>query len=97
MTSSQGDLNNTAAVRPSAFIAPDPTLAGRTLAISTSEDEIRIRRAYRPFLLPDEIAKNDWIAKLELSTAIKMVEEDLKRSNGDRLKVLILFGSLRRR
>ena len=97
MTSSHGDLNNTAAVRPPAFIAPDPILARRALAIPASEDDPNVRGAYRPFLLPDGIVKDDWIAKLELSTAIKMVEEDWKRNGGDRIKVLVLFGSLRRR
>lgn len=94
---SQGDLNNTSAARPSAVIAPDPTNSKPTLAIPLSEDDAQVRKAYRPFLLDDEITKNDWISKLELSTALNMVEEELKRSNGDRLKVLVLFGSMRRR
>ncbi len=95
--SSQGDLNNTAAARPSVVIAPDLTNAKRTLAIPPSQDDEQIRKAYRPFLLDDNVTQVDWVSKLELSTAIRMVEEEMKRSNGDRLKVLVLFGSMRRR
>ena len=96
-TSSHGDLNNTAAARPTVTIVPDLTDLKRTLAVPASEDATQIRNSYRPFLLSDEITNNDWIAKLELSTIMKMVEEDLRRSGGDRLKVLVLFGSMRRR
>lgn len=94
---SQGDLNNTAAARPSAVIPPDLINSKQTLAIQVSEDDAPVRKAYRPFLLDDEITKNDWISNLELSTVMKMVEEELKGNNGDRLKVLVLFGSMRRR
>ena len=94
---SQDDLNNTAAARPAVMISPDFTNPTRTLAIPASKDDAHIRRAYRPFILNDQITKNDWIAKLELSIAMQMVEEELRRSNGDRLKVLVLFGSMRRR
>ncbi len=97
MTTSQGDLNNTAAARPSTVIAPDLTDLKRTLAIPVSEDDALVRKAYRPFLLDDEVTKNDWVSELELSTVLKMVEGELKRSSGDRLKVLVLFGSMRRR
>ena len=96
-STSQGDLDNTAAARPTVAIAPDLTNISRSLAIEASEDDPRIRKAYRPFMLSDEITKADWVAKLELSTALKMVEQELKRSNGDRIKVLVLFGSMRRR
>ena len=95
--SSQGDLNNTAAARPAVVISPDLTNSFRTLAIPASEDDVQIRKAYRPFILNNQITRNDWIAKLELSTAMKMVEEELRQNNGDRLKVLVLFGSMRRR
>ena len=94
---SQGDLNNIAAARSAVVISPDLTNSTQTLAIPASEDDAQIRKAYRPFILNDQITKDDWIAKLELSTAMKMVEEDLRRTDGDRLKVLVLFGSMRRR
>ena len=38
----------------------------------------------------------DWINELELTTTIEMAEENLRKTN-DRLKVLVLYGSLRRR
>ncbi len=96
-STSQGDLNNTAAARPTVAIVPDLINISHTLAIGASEDDPRVRKAYRPFLLADQITKSDWIGKLELSTAMKMMEQELKRSNDDRLKVLMLFGSMRRR
>jgi arsenic resistance protein ArsH len=55
-----------------------------------------IRKAYRPFLLNPEVTSTDWISKLELSTVAKLAEEDLQKS-GERLKVLVLYGSLRER
>ncbi|OCK93534.1 arsenate resistance ArsH [Cenococcum geophilum 1.58] len=93
--SSTGDLNNTQAARAPIEIKPDLSFVERTFAISASEDIPEVREAYRPFLMNDKVASSDWIAKLELSTAMKMVEEDLKRTGGDRLKVLVLFGSMR--
>lgn len=91
-----GDLNNTEAIRQSTVIPPDPSYARRTLAIPEDEDRPNVRAAYRPFLLPDEIATSDWVAKLELSTALKMAEADMERT-GERLRVLMLYGSLRTR
>lgn len=91
-----GDLNNTEAIRQSTVIPPDPSYIRRTLAIAEDEDHPNVRAAYRPFLLPDEIATSDWVAKLELSTALKMAEADMERT-GERLRVLMLYGSLRTR
>lgn len=92
---STGDLNNTQAARAPVEIKPDLSFADRTLAISASEDSPEVREAYRPYLMNEKVASSDWIARLELSTVIKMVEEDLNRTGGDRLKVLVLFGSMR--
>jgi hypothetical protein len=91
-----GDLNNTSAMRVHSFLEPDPQYNGRSLAISEAEDDIQIRSSYRPYLLGDAIAKTDWIAQLELSTTLKMVEANLQ-SDKERLKVLVLYGSLRKR
>jgi arsenical resistance protein ArsH len=60
------------------------------------EDDPITRNHYRPFLLPDYIASKDWIADLELSTALKMTEQEMK-SSGERLRILVLYGSLRTR
>lgn len=93
---STGDLNNTAAARPIVEILPDSAYMHRSLAILESEDDKQIRDSYRPFLRNARTSSHDWVGVLELSTVMKMSEEDLKNT-GDRLKVLVLFGSLRKR
>ena len=67
----------------------------RSLALLSHEDDPEIRKKYRPFVLSDDTAE-DWINELELITTMDMAEEDLRKTN-DRLKVLVLYGSLRRR
>lgn len=67
----------------------------RSLTLSSNEDDPEIRKKYRPFVLGDDTAE-DWINKLELTTTIDMAEENLRKTN-ERLKVLVLYGSLRRR
>jgi arsenic resistance protein ArsH len=97
LASSNGDLNNLSAVRPAAKLAVDAAYVRQSLAIQGFDDDPEIRRQYRPFLLPEEIAASDWIANLEMSTAVKMAYEEMHRVNGGRLKVLVLYGSLRER
>jgi hypothetical protein len=91
-----GDLNNTSAIREVTRIEIDPTYSYRSLALSEEEDDHAIREKYRPFILDPHITSGDWISKLELSTVVKLAEEDLHK-NGERLKVLVLYGSLRER
>jgi arsenic resistance protein ArsH len=67
----------------------------RTLAISSLEDDVEIRLKYRPFLLESD-SSPDWINDLELTSVLDMAEKDLAATNS-RLKVLVLYGSLRRR
>ncbi|KAJ5807061.1 hypothetical protein N7474_010653 [Penicillium riverlandense] len=67
----------------------------RTLALCSSEDDSIIRQKYRPFILSDDTAK-DWIDGLELNTALDIAESSLKLTN-ERVKVLVLYGSLRKR
>jgi arsenic resistance protein ArsH len=67
-----------------------------TLAISESQDSPEIREKYRPFLLDQETSSSDWISQLELSTVIDIARQDLDKT-GERLKVLVLYGSLRKR
>ncbi|KAE8351243.1 flavo protein-like protein [Aspergillus coremiiformis] len=67
----------------------------QSLALVESEDDPDIRRRYRPFILRDEVTK-DWVGELELTTALKMAENDLRHTK-QRLKVLVLYGSLRER
>ncbi|PCG88214.1 NADPH-dependent FMN reductase [Penicillium occitanis (nom. inval.)] len=71
------------------------TTEHRSLALSESEDDIDIRRKYRPFILSACTAE-DWVSSLELTTVLNMAENDLRDTN-KRLKVLVLYGSLRRR
>ncbi|CBY00878.1 similar to arsenical resistance protein ArsH [Plenodomus lingam JN3] len=56
-----------------------------------------MRTTYRPFLLDHTNAEDDWISQLELSTVLKMVDLNVLKRGEDRLKVLVLYGSLRER
>lgn len=66
----------------------------RTLALRPSEDSPDVRQKYRPFILSDDA--EDWVNNLDLTTAMDMAELDLRLTN-KRLRVLVLYGSLRRR
>lgn len=66
------------------------------LCISEQDDDAEVRSKYRPFLLEPEVESKDWISELELETVVSMAEADLAKT-GSRLKVLILYGSLRKR
>jgi arsenic resistance protein ArsH len=92
-----GDLNNTAAERARIELTVDPTYRDLSLAIPSSQDEPAVRNSYRPFVLGDDKVDQDWVAQLELSTVLKMVDLQVLRSGGDRLKVLVLHGSMRKR
>lgn len=91
-----GDLNNTSVMRTVANADVDPEYSYRSLAINEEEDDPFIRKTYRPFILNPHITAGDWISKLELSTVIKMAENDIQKT-GERLRVLVLYGSLRER
>ncbi|PYI34529.1 arsenate resistance ArsH [Aspergillus indologenus CBS 114.80] len=67
----------------------------QSLAIPDTEDNSDIRRKCRPFILENDAAE-DWVNRLELTTAMDMAAQELAKSN-NRLKVLVLYGSLRRR
>ncbi|SLM39666.1 NADPH-dependent FMN reductase-like [Lasallia pustulata] len=88
-TMSTGDLNNATAARATIHIVPDSAYMHSSLAIPESEDERQIRESYRPFLMDATTSSQDWVDALELSTVMKMVDDDLK-SAGERLKVLVL-------
>lgn len=92
----QGDLNNVSATR---FVEPpvlDPDFAYRSLAISAEDDDPEVRSRYRPFLLPPEFQRTDWVNRLELATVTKMAYEDFQKT-WSRPKILVLYGSLRQR
>jgi len=92
-----GDLNNTAAMREQQRLMADPEYRLRSFAINPQNDDPEVIKQYRPFLLSDEISDSDWVAGLELSTALKMVESELLSKGKERLNVLVLYGSLRSR
>ena len=92
-----GDLNNTEVLRKTKVFLPDHAYTGRSLAISQDEDDAAVRSNYRPFLQRQVVTESDWVSQLEPSPVLKMVEADLEQSGGDRLKVLVLYGSLRSR
>ncbi|KAL6794045.1 flavoprotein-like protein [Trichoderma sp. SZMC 28012] len=91
-----GDLNNTHAARATTILEVDPKYDNKSLAIDAHEDEASIRERYRPFLLPTA-TEDDWVADLELATTLKMVESEILDKKQDRLRILVLYGSLRKR
>lgn len=92
-----GDLNNSHAAREKVELAVDPTYHGKSFAIAEAADDATVRQLYRPFLLPPSAAANDWVAELELSTVLKFVESELRNNKRDRIRILVLYGSLRMR
>ncbi|CVK84939.1 related to arsenic resistance protein ArsH [Fusarium mangiferae] len=92
-----GDLNNSHAGRTAVELTPDPAFAYRSLAIDPSDDPSEVREKYRPFILEQKHINDDWIAELELSTAIQMVQSEILDKGLDRLRILVLYGSLRSR
>ncbi|EMT61021.1 hypothetical protein FOC4_g10014061 [Fusarium odoratissimum] len=92
-----GDLNNSHAGRTAVELTPDPAHAYRSLAIDPSDDVSEIQEKYRPFILDGKYIKDDWVAELELSTAIQMVQSEILDRGLDRLRILVLYGSLRSR
>lgn len=92
-----GDLNNSYAARPRVEFVPDHSYSGRSFAISKDDDQPDVRERYRPFLLDESLETADWVAQLELSTAMEMVESEIINRGCDRLRILVLYGSLRSR
>jgi len=97
MDAGHGDLNNRYAARDTVEIEVDSEFRNVSFAIAEDEDDAEIRNRYRPFLLSDSHAADDWITSLELSTALKMVKNEILDKGQDRLRILVLYGSLRTR
>ncbi|KAK2754292.1 hypothetical protein FQN54_007172 [Arachnomyces sp. PD_36] len=74
-----------------------PGSSPRSLSIPESEDDSEIREKYRPFILSTEKPEDDWVNDLELDSVMNLMENQLRSPDGARLKVLVLYGSLRRR
>jgi arsenic resistance protein ArsH len=77
-------------------IPPNSLPSRMNLQITEGQDDAAIRSKYRPFLLDERVAQSDWISKLELDSVEDMVQADLA-ANGERLRVLVIYGSLRAR
>jgi arsenic resistance protein ArsH len=92
-----GDLNNSHAGRTAITLAADPAHAYRSLALDSNQDDVEIRKQYRPFLFDGSLSADDWISQLELSSAIKMVQSEILDQGLDRIRILVLYGSLRTR
>lgn len=92
-----GDLNNSQAARQAVELPVDPAHRYRSLAIEANDDDAAIRQLYRPFIMPEPFAANDWVEQLELSTVLKLVESEILVKNQPRLRILVLYGSLRGR
>jgi arsenic resistance protein ArsH len=96
-TTTNGDLNNTAAERVRSELTIDPAYHRRSFEILAPQDDPEVRKSYRPFLQDDAVSSHDWVAELELSTVLKMVDTQVIRTGADRLRVLVLHGSMRKR
>ncbi|OHW97859.1 arsenical resistance protein [Colletotrichum incanum] len=89
-----GDINNAHAARPTVVIRPDEAYLDRTHALAAEDDDAEIRTRYRPFILPSTVS-NDWVSDLELSTALALVDREILSRGLPRLRILVLYGSLR--
>ncbi|RSL55392.1 NADPH-dependent quinone reductase ArsH [Fusarium duplospermum] len=92
-----GDLNNSHAGRSTITLPADPAYSYQSLALDSEHDDVEIRKQYRPFLFDGSASTDDWISQLELSTAINMVQSEILDKGLDRLRILVLYGSLRSR
>lgn len=76
---------------------PHKEVTKRSLALSSIEDDASLRQKYRPFILDNDAnAAEDWVNNLDLTTVLDMAEHDLQNTK-ERLRVLVLYGSLRNR
>lgn len=92
-----GDLNNTAAARSAIEVKADSAYRHVSIAIPPTQDDPVVRSEYRPFLHDGHAGEQDWVSELELSTVLKMVDTQVLQAGSDRLRVLVLYGSLRSR
>ena len=97
MPARNSDLNNDSVLRKTTTIIPDASYRDANLAIPASEDDATVRSTYRPFLQHPDVSSTDWVSKLELSTVLALSQANLQQTKNDRLKVLVLYGSLRAR
>lgn len=67
-----------------------------TVATSEMENGADDDTRYRPFLLDEKTRSSDWISALELDTVTEIAQKDLQATRQP-LRVLVLYGSLRKR
>lgn len=96
IATSNGDLNNVSSMRKGQVLMTDHSFAFTSLAIPEETDDAQIRRTYRPFLMNLSKPNTDWVNRLELAKVTQMSHESIE-STGERLKILVLYGSLRAR
>lgn len=92
-----GDLSNIHAGRVIIETPPDEAYLERSLAIPVDDDYADVCARYRPFLLPESATEADWVAELELSTAMRKVDNEILHRGAPLLRILVLVGSLRSR
>ena len=90
------DLFNTPVIHAVKLPPRDSSFACASLTIPPENDDPNIRSKHRPLLNTESIQATDWVSRLELATVSKMTYNDIN-TTGFTLKVLILFGSLRKR
>ncbi|KAK6436985.1 hypothetical protein LTR95_006823 [Oleoguttula sp. CCFEE 5521] len=91
-----GDLNNTSSMRATKKLLTDKAYSFLSLAIPADKDDPTIRKSHRPFILDDEVTASDWVSRLELAKVTEMSHGSILQS-GTRLRVLVIYGSLRTR
>lgn len=91
-TSSNGEFNHSHLPKTVSIPAE-----ASSLAIPPAEDDAEVRSKYRPFLQHPEVTNTDWISQLELDTVLKLASTEIHRTGHQRLRVLVLYGSLRSR
>ncbi|KAI1928475.1 hypothetical protein LOZ65_001968 [Ophidiomyces ophidiicola] len=74
--------------------ATPPLNSVRSLCIAERDDDPGIREVYRPYIIPE--SEQDWVSQLELDNVMDLAEKEIL-SEGKRLKILVLYGSLRKR
>ena len=89
-------FNDPSTPRAYVTIKASTVIDRRSLSIRECDDDPSIRKRYRPYLLEKDGNTADWVDDLELGTVTTMAAEYMQRI-GERMKVLVLFGSLRQR
>ena len=92
-----GNLNNTEAARGHLQLTADSAYPFHSFAIPPYDDDPAVRKRYCSFLLDDALSDSDWVAKLELVMAAKMVDTELLSQGKNRVRILVLYGGLRTR